>query len=301
MNPALISEFLSTPWAIEPSRLQSLVVMVARQQAGVQATSIRQRDIKASFRDAQRSIGRDAPDGIKVLPLHGMISQRGGGMLDLFGLGGTPTQLFTNAFRSALDDDTVRSIVIDIDSAGGSVYGVSELATEIHAARGTKPIVAVANSLAASAAYWIGSSAGEFYTTPGGEVGSIGVCSAHEDYSKHLEQLGVKTSVISAGKYKSEGNFFEPLSGDARKFLQSRVDDYYAEFTKSVARGRGVSVGRVTSGLGQGRVLGADQALGEQMVDGVMTFDQVLQRMNRNASRPRPALARAMRDLDILT
>jgi signal peptide peptidase SppA len=258
-------------------------------------------NMTALLRDQQRTLSRGVSDGIAALPLYGVITQRGGSGLDsLFGTSLTSTQAFTNAFRSALEDPSVRSILIDVDSPGGSVYGVGELAAEIQAARGTKPIVAVANSLAASAAYWIGSSASELYVTPGGEVGSIGVYSAHEDYSKHLDQLGVKTSVISAGKYKSEGNFFEPLSGDARKFMQSRVDDYYADFTKSVARGRGVSVGQVKNGMGQGRVLGADQALGEQMIDGVLTFDQVLQKLGRRSSALRVAQANRQRELEIL-
>jgi signal peptide peptidase SppA len=301
MTPAL-SEFLSTPWALEPSRLAFVASLLVRQQAGGSVATGRALDVKALFKSSQRDLSRGVSDGIVALPLYGVVTQRGGSGLDaLFGTSLTSTQAFTKAFRGALGDDFVRSILIDIDSPGGSVYGVGELAAEIYAARDKKPIVAVANSLAASAAYWIGSSAGEFYVTPGGETGSIGVYSAHEDYSKHLDQLGVKTSVISAGKYKSEGNFFEPLSGDARKFMQSRVDDYYADFTKSVARGRGVSVGRVTSGMGQGRVLGADQALGEGMIDGVMTFDQVLAKLGRTAALgARPRLARAQLELEAL-
>ena len=129
-----------------------------------------------------------------------------------------------------------------LDSPGGSVYGVSELADEIMNARAQKPVIAIANSLAASAAYWIGCSASELYVTPGGEVGSIGVWQAHFDYSQALAAEGVTPTLISAGKYKVEGNPYAPLGEDALGFMQSRVDDYYAVFTKSVARGRGVPI-----------------------------------------------------------
>ena len=151
------------------------------------------------------------------------------------------------------------------------------------AARAQKPVVAIANSLAASAAYWIGCSASEFYVTPGGEVGSIGVWQAHQDYSKAMDEAGVKTTLISAGKFKVEGNPYAPLDEEAQGFMQSRVDDYYAAFTKAVAKGRGVPISQVRDGMGQGRVLGADAALASSMVDGIATFDDVVKKMRRDA------------------
>ncbi|NBW52184.1 MAG: signal peptide peptidase SppA, partial [Betaproteobacteria bacterium] len=185
--------------------------------------------------------------------------------------------------RQAAYDDSVSALVIHIDSPGGSVYGVAELADEIVSARAKKPVVAIANSLAASAAYWIGCSASEFYVTPGGEVGSIGVWQAHQDYSKAMDEAGVKTTLISAGKFKVEGNPYAPLDEEAQGFMQSRVDDYYAAFTKAVAKGRGVPISQVRDGMGQGRVLGADAALASSMVDGIATFDDVVKKMRRDA------------------
>ena len=147
----------------------------------------------------------------------------------------------------------------------------------------------------ASAAYWIGCSASEFYVTPGGEVGSIGVWQAHQDYSKALEEAGVKTTMISAGKFKVEGNPYSPLDAEALSFMQSRVDDYYAAFTKAVARGRGVPIAQVREGMGQGRVLGADAALAQNMVDGIATLDDVIKKMRRDARQPSKAGATRLR------
>jgi signal peptide peptidase SppA len=158
------------------------------------------------------------------------------------------------------------------------------LSDAILSARAQKPVVAIANSLAASAAYWIGSQAGEFYVTAGGEVGSIGVWQAHQDYSKAMDEAGVKTTLISAGKFKVEGNPYAPLDEEAQGFMQSRVDDYYAAFTKAVAKGRGVPITQVRDGMGQGRVLGADAALAQNMVDGIASFDQVLSKMHKDAA-----------------
>jgi ClpP class serine protease len=124
-------------------------------------------------------------------------------------------------------------------------------------------------------------------------VGSIGVWQAHQDLSKALDKAGVATTLISAGKFKTEGHPYGPLPGDAKAFFQSRIDDYYAAFTDAVAKGRKVSVAQVRNGMGQGRVLGAQAALAERMIDGIGTFQQVAGGMLRNV-RPgggRTALA----------
>ncbi|HWU69214.1 MAG TPA: S49 family peptidase [Stenotrophobium sp.] len=236
---------------------------------------------------------------IAVIPVYGPIVQRAS-QIDICE-GGTSTQAISNALADAMADDSVSQVLLDIDSPGGSVYGVQEVAAEI--ARSKKPVVAIANSLAASAAYWIGSAASEFYVTPGGEVGSIGVWTAHQDFSKALEEAGVNVTLISAGQFKVEGNPYQPLGADAQKFMQSRVDDYYGAFTRAVARGRNVPVEQVRNGMGQGRVLGAEQAKAQSMVDGIATFEEVIANMQRGqaAQAPRAArLARAQREITIL-
>jgi ClpP class serine protease len=210
----LVAEFLATPWALMPERLIALAGVVMRWSAGIPAESENMIRIQADrvIRDSRRQAAAvQSSGGIAVLPLYGVVTQRGNMVDDVSGPGSTSTQQFSVALRQLLADDTVGQILIDIDSPGGSVYGVAELADEIQSARSQKPIVAVANSLAASAAYWIGCSANEFYVTPGGEVGSIGVWQAHQDYSRALDEAGVKTTLISAGKFKVEGNPYSPL------------------------------------------------------------------------------------------
>jgi signal peptide peptidase SppA len=291
----LLSEFLTTPWALMPERLQAMAGILTRWSAGEPPTDEAMFQIQSErvLRDTRKQMAAaNAGAGIAVLPLYGVVTQRGNMVDDISGPGSTSTQQFTSALRQVLADDTVGQILIEIDSPGGSVYGVAELASEIVKARAQKPVVAVANSLAASAAYWIGCSASEFYVTPGGEVGSIGVWQAHFDYSKALEEEGVKTTLVSAGKFKVEGNPYVPLDPEAQAFMQSRVDDYYNAFIQAVAVGRGVSVDDVRNGMGEGRVLGADAALAQRMVDGIASFDDVLARMQAkvtgNAVRGQP-------------
>jgi len=303
----LLSEFLTTPWALMPERLQAMAGVLTRWSAGEPPTDETMFQIQSErvLRDTRKQMAAaNAGSGIAVLPLYGVVTQRGNMVDDISGPGSTSTQQFTSALRQVLADDTVGQILIDIDSPGGSVYGVAELASEIVKARAQKPVVAVANSLAASAAYWIGCSASEFYVTPGGEVGSIGVWQAHFDYSKALEEEGVKTTLISAGKFKVEGNPYVPLDPEAQAFMQSRVDDYYNAFIQAVAVGRGVTVDVVRNGMGEGRVLGADAALAQRMVDGIASFDDVLARMQakvtgnavRSQSQKSPSRLKQARD-----
>jgi len=285
MTTHFLAECLATPWAMQPERMAAYAAVLARRYAGrlgaaVQAGGMDEDDHGAPLQPraaAPQRIGNGGKGATAVIPVYGTIMQRSS-QINICD-GGTSTQAISQALRQANADDSVASIVLDIDSPGGSVYGVAELAAEIRAS--AKPVTALANSLAASAAYWIGTAAAEFFVTPGGEVGSIGVWMAHEDWSKAMAEAGVDVTLISAGKFKTEGNPYGPLPAEAKDFMQSRTNDYYGAFTRDVAKGRNTTADAVRNGMGQGRVLGAAQAKAEGMVDGVMTFDQVIRHAQR--------------------
>ena len=286
-NQLLVAEFLATPWALMPERLSALTSVISRWSQGTPASDAAKFQIQTDrvLRDTRRQTSAViSGGGIAVIPIYGVITQRGNMVDDVSGPGMVSTQIVTQMLRQTVADDAVSQILLDIDSPGGSVYGVSELGDAILTARSQKPVVAIANSLAASAAYWVGSQASEFYVTAGGEVGSIGVWQAHFDYSQALAAEGVTPTLISAGKFKVEGNPYAPLSEDAQGFMQSRVDDYFLAFTKAIAKGRNLPISQVRDGMGQGRVLGADAALAQNMVDGIASFDQVLSKMQKDAS-----------------
>jgi capsid assembly protease len=287
----LLAEFMTTPWALHPEVLSSHAGVLARWVNGG-ASPFASGDGPAAGRDRGKSTPPSSAvsGNIAVVPVLGTLMQRANLMQQY--CGGTSCNQVAAALKQADADDAVQQILMEFDTPGGSVYGVAELAAVIRAMK--KPVIGIANSQCASAGYWLAAQCAELYVAPGGEVGSIGVWQAHEDWSKALEKAGVQTTLIAAGKYKVEGNPYEALSRDAKAFLQSRVDAYYAAFTKDVARGRAVPVGMAQNGMGQGRVLGADQALSESMVDGIATREQVLQRMAaRKPSGSRLAQARA--------
>jgi signal peptide peptidase SppA len=190
--------------------------------------------------------------------------------------------------RRAANDGDVAAIVLDIDSPGGTVAGTMETAAEVKAATAQKPVIAIANTLAASAAYWIGSQASEFVMAPSAEVGSIGAMILHQDVSGMLEQWGIKMTMIRSEQspLKNEAHPFGPLSEDAARFLQGRANDAGADFIKAVAGGRRVTQTKVREDFGQGRVFGAREAVARGMADRIATLDTVLAGLTQKMPAP---------------
>lgn len=237
-------------------------------------------DIQAALTKRDR-LPQPSGGGVAVLPVHGVLIPRATLMSEMSGA--TSIDALSSDLRDALANDQVNTIVLDVDSPGGSVAGVTEFAQELMRARTRKPIVAVAKYTMASAAYWIASAATEIVASPSSVVGSVGVYTIHDDFSKALEHLGIKRTHIAAGKFKTEGNTAEPLSDDAKATMQKRVDDWYGRFVKAISQGRGVSVEQVRDGYGEGRVVSADEALSLGMVDRVATLDETIARVAKAA------------------
>ena len=217
------------------------------------------------------------PKAVAVLPLTGIMEPRASEYTYYFG--GTSTEDYGQAFDRAMSDPAVKAVILDVYSPGGMVYGTPELARKIFNARGSKPIVAIANPMAASAALWAGTAADRFYITPSGEAGSHGVYQMHMDYSKAMEEDGIKATFISAGKYKVEGNPYEPASQEFLDNAQADVEETMGEFTSALARHRGKSSSYVMENFGQGRLLSAKKAVEVGLADGVMAFEQVVSRL----------------------
>lgn len=273
-----------TPWAIRPAMLGVIVDLLAFRLEGGRFTAE-----ELSERLGARRQGSPKPKGVAVLPLHGVVVPKASLFSEVSGA--TSVEGFRGMFREALAAEDVAAIVMDVDSPGGMVEGVTELAGEIRAARGRKPIVAVANLEANSAAYWLASQADEIVVSQSSRVGSIGVYTAHEDRSVEGEQKGVKTTLVSAGKFKAEGNPFAPLSDEALGHMQSLVDSYYGMFVHDVAKGRKVPVDAVRSGFGEGRVVTAKDAVETGMADRMGSLEQVIGEQLQVSRQPTAASA----------
>lgn len=184
-----------------------------------------------------RSLAYNVTDGAAVITVEGTLVNRGdwiGADSGLVSYEGLEAQVML-----ALNDANVRSIVLDLDSPGGEATGMYAIAEKIRAARQTKPIVALVNDMAASAAYGIASQANRIVVSPTSVVGSIGVVLLHLDRSKQYEFAGVAPTLIFAGAHKVDGNAFEPLSAEVKADLQAEVQTFYDRFVEIVALGRG--------------------------------------------------------------
>lgn len=295
----LLAEFARSPWALTPDYLAICSQVLVNWALNKPVSTDTREQIEADKQArSQRTTNGKAYGQIAVIPLHGVITQRP--PQDISGAGGTSAMLFARAMQQAKNDPSVSKILIEADGPGGSVYGIQEAAQVIYDARQVKPVIGIANSLAASATLWLSAQCSEFYCTPGGEVGSIGVYTAHQYVGKALENAGVEISLIQAGDFKTEGNPFEPLNDAAKAAIQARVDDYYRAFVADVARGRNVSVSVVEEKYGKGRMMGATDALNSGLIDGVKTFDELLDELRAttstksNAASHRRAIALAV-------
>lgn len=261
------------PWAILPAKLDEISAFLQSRIDGRKAPTYTAAQAKQPVQSGS----------IAVLSVFGTLVPRANMISDYSG--GTSAEVFTKNFRAMVGDNRIAAILLDVDSPGGSVQGIPELADEIRAARSVKPIAAVANHLMASAAYWIAAAAGEVAVSPSGEVGSVGVVAMHLDESAALQAEGIKPTIISAGKYKAELSSMAPLSAEAKAEVQRQVDYYHDQFVGSLARSRGVSPETVRKSYGQGRLVNARDALAAGMVDRIATFDEMVSRLSSPQGR----------------
>ena len=269
-------DVLTSPWAIEPAKLLEIQAIYASHLHGPKI------DIAAVEAKLGRTLNNEAQcytiqDGVAILPIEGVIAKKA----NLFSQisGGVSTELAARDLRDAMADPAVHSIILAIDSPGGTVDGTQALADIVAAS--TKPIVTLANGTMASAAYWIGSAANAAYIADSTTVvGSIGVVATHTDISKAQEQSGIKTTEIFAGQYKRIASSYAPLSKEGRQTMQDQVDYTYSLFVSAVATQRGVSTDTVLSSMADGRIFIGQQAIDAGLVDGVSTLDALVAKLN---------------------
>jgi len=233
----LASKVINTPLMILPDKLDVILSVIGNRIGVSDNIDL----ITTEFQVAERKdVG--SPSNVSVIPVHGSLVYRTHGLNTLSGL--TSYDDIRNDFNAALESDS-ESIVFDIDSPGGEARGLMDLVDEIYNARGEKPIYAMANESAFSAAYAIASATDRIFLSRTAGVGSVGVIAVHMDQSKYDEKLGVKFTPVYAGARKTDLNPHQPLSSEAKGILQDEVAEHYELFTQTVARNRGMKVSQV--------------------------------------------------------
>ena len=251
--PRLASMIFNTPQMVRDDWLdmavtwanQSMNLNIVNLTVGGQLQAMHDDDaptIEAAS-PSERRLQAARETGVYILPIHGALVSRSA-HLDMCTTM-TSYEEIRSQLHAALNDGSVAHIALDIDSPGGSATGMIDLADEIYAARAIKPITAIVNFGAYSAAYGIASAASEIVLSNSSGVGSIGVIARHVDMSKRYETAGLKITTIFAGARKADLSSDAPLSDEAAAWLTDLVQQNYAEFTDMVARNRGITVAAV--------------------------------------------------------
>jgi len=280
------------PWLITPQMHKTLCDIAGKHAAGGDieaaqhevAAAMKAKPAKRDYAVVEvEELDEDDPRGrpkklgdVAVIPVEGVIGRKFS--RSLYSSGVTSIDVFERLVRTAAEDEQVDAITLLFDSPGGLVMGVPEAARAIAWAREAKPVIAFADGLMDSAAYWLASQTDAVYATESADVGSVGVYIALLDSQRWEEMQGFKTELFKSGRFKGMGYPGTSLSDEQREMLQGIVDDVAAKFKAAVARGRG---GQVPDEAMQGQSFGVEEALVYGLIDSVTDAETAI----RDAAR----------------
>ncbi|WP_342108439.1 S49 family peptidase [Methylobacterium sp. SI9] len=239
----IASLVLNRPLMLLPSKLETIAAVLGG-RIGIDASGLAPAASRlvGSRVDQDPTGGRGTlpyrrtAEGTAIIPVIGSTVNRGawiGASSGLVSYEGLKFQLAT-----AAEDPRTRAVLLDMECPGGEAIGCFETAAIVQQVAARKPVVAVVNGMAASAAYAIASAATRIVTTPTGISGSIGVVMLHADYSGALAKAGVKPTFIFAGAHKVDGNPYQALPEAVRDRLHAEIEAFYGAFVEAVAAGR---------------------------------------------------------------
>ncbi len=263
----VLDALLTQQWAMQEDYLRAMVEVVNRDHGPALEALAARRD--KPLDNTHRTTVRE---GVAIVPVVGPLFR----YANLFTMLSGASSLGTLAtdFQAALDDRSVRAILLNVDSPGGEVNGIAEMASMVMAARGRKKIAAHIGHSGASGAYWIASAAELVTAAPTALVGSVGAVMTIRDTRKIDEARGIRTIEIVSSQ--SPDKRVDPATDAGVAKLQLVVDRIAEEFVTAVARQRGVTPEKVLADFGKGGLLVGADAARAGMVDGVSTFESVL-------------------------
>lgn len=269
---------LTEPWAIRPEMLRQIADIYVAHALG-EHDPIAAAEAAAQARESVYGGRADKPyqvlDGVAVVPMVGVMGRR----MNLFRAisGGVSTQIVASHVADAAADPSIRAIVLEVDSPGGTVDGTQDLARTVRQADAQKPVFAVATGMMCSAAYWVGSAARQVVATEDSmPIGSIGVIATHVDLSRARDKAGMAVTEITAGRYKALASDAKPLSDEGRAYMQETVDALYAQFLAAVAEHRGTDPQSVHERMADGRVWLAVEAEDRGLIDRIAAIEEVI-------------------------
>ena len=220
-------------------------------------------------------------NGVALIDIEGSLVNRGAwigtnsGLVSYEGIGAQ--------IDAAKVDDEFKAVILDIDSPGGEATGMFGITQKVRELAAVKPVVAVVNDVAASAAYGIVCGATEMVISPTSFTGSIGVVMVHMDHSGELRKKGVKPTTLQKGVNKTHGHPFGPLSGDAMASLNQMMTILYDRFLETVEAGRGTRLDAAAARATEAGIFVGQQAIDAGVADRIGTFDDVLAELQTSA------------------
>ena len=251
------------PWAITETALHTILEVAARENEAPEAVAAK------LGRQLQNSYNATERDGVAIIPVTGPLFRYANIFTAISGA--SSYELIARDFMSAIENPQITSIILDIDSPGGEVNGVSELACMIFDARGTKPIIAYASGDAASGAYWIASAADEIVVSETSALGSIGVVGIYR--GKSAKESAETVEIVSS---QSPHKRLDPTSDDGRAKLQTRIDSMADVFVSTIARNRSVTSDHVLGHYGGGDVMIGAHAVNAGLADRIGSLERLI-------------------------
>ncbi len=275
-HPRLLDAIAADRWAIQEDALARIVSIAQGFGEGPEAVAAK---LGRPLENTRSVIRRGS---VAVVPVTGPIFRYANLLTQVSGA--TSIEALATDFATAVADPSVSAIVLEIDSPGGQVAGVSEFADQVRQANAVKPVVAYVSDLGASAAYWIAAAAGQVIARDTARLGSIGVV---------LRTLtGAKANELKFISSQSPRKHAAPDSDLGRDQLQTEVDALAEVFIGAVAAYRGVSTDTVKSRFGQGGTFVGQAAVDAGLADALGSLESVIARLNGPSPRDNPMTAK---------
>ena len=281
----ILGQIFNTPMLATPALMFDAVVF-AKNQLGLKVAGFSAPQMGAWSDDDGNESKDDQdptyPNGIATIGVYGPLVARTGNLQMCSRM--TAYETIAQQFMAAINDPSCKSIVMDLDTPGGTVAGAFDLANLILANRGKKPVQAIVNHAAYSAGYLIASACDSISVGETGGVGSIGVLMQHIDYSKMLDEEGIKVTTLTRGDNKAIGNPAEPLGESALEQFNAQLDMFYGMFTGFVAKARGMDINDVIAT--QANCYYGQTAIDAGLADTLETPQQAIQRVYDAQAKP---------------
>ena len=259
--PRILRKVYDEPWLITPPVHRSIQRALEAHLEGINPS------LDGLLED--ETMGEYQLDGVSVIPIHGIIGKHLSGLE--MACGGCSLDSVDAMIDEAAQDPSVRAVLLDVNSPGGTVTGVPETAAKIAKLAEQKPVIAFTDSEMCSAAYWLASQANAIYATQSATVGSVGVYLALLDESRALENAGIKVNAISSGKFKLAGAPFKPLTDDERAMFQAGVTKLHDQFKAAILSKRNIQAGNL-----EGQCFDGEEAIDANLVDGITSFEEAM-------------------------